>query len=333
MIAAAEMRRAVRRRAGRRPARSSPAPVPDIRLQKPAISVARNTNSKRRPSRALPMSVLRMIRNGAADHQQRHRREGAGARPGAEHAQSSAAGWWRAGRPDSTARRRQSRAQATATFALNARASRASNAVPARVFASAARGRQHILNERLTAPAGSRRPPPRPWHTRRRFEFRGGMSTLTHPPARAPRPVMRRRRGPNPLAAPLLVFAAVIVLAACYVAYVLWPRWPEAPVALDAPSLPIVVAGVAFNIEPAAIRVAVQRRPGAQERVDLAYLWPSLSRPIRRASRRSTALDARRPAVRHHRGRRRRRCRSPSGVKTIYPRYLARRRRPPDRRA
>src|SRR6185312_2111201 len=39
---------------------------PDIKLQKPAISVARNTNSKRRPSRALPMSVLRMIRNGAA---------------------------------------------------------------------------------------------------------------------------------------------------------------------------------------------------------------------------------------------------------------------------
>ena len=121
------------------------------------------------------------------------------------------------------------------------------------------------------------------------------MSTLTHPPARAPRPVMRRRRGPNPLAAPLLVFAAVIVLAACYVAYVLWPRWPEAPVALDAPSLPIVIAGAAFNIEPAAIRVAVQRRPGAQERVDLDYLWPSLM-PARSgaqadARRRSTARD------------------------------------------
>ena len=64
-----------------------------------------------------------------------------------------------------------------------------------------------------------------------------------------------------------------------YVAYVLWPRWPDAPVALDAPSLPIVVAGVAFNIEPAAIRMPVQRRPGTQERVDLAYLWPSLVPP------------------------------------------------------
>jgi hypothetical protein len=60
---------------------------------------------------------------------------------------------------------------------------------------------------------------------------------------------------------------------------VLWPRWPQAAVTLDAPSLPIVVAGVAFNVEPAAVRMAVQRRPGAQARVDLAYLWPSLTPP------------------------------------------------------
>ena len=59
----------------------------------------------------------------------------------------------------------------------------------------------------------------------------------------------------------------------------LWPRWPEAPVALDVPSLPIVVAGVTFNVEPAAIRNAVQRRPGTQARIDLAYRWPSLAPP------------------------------------------------------
>ena len=40
-----------------------------------------------------------------------------------------------------------------------------------------------------------------------------------------------------------------------------------------------MVAGVAFNVEPAAVRMAVQRRPGAQARVDLAYLWPSLTPP------------------------------------------------------
>lgn len=98
------------------------------------------------------------------------------------------------------------------------------------------------------------------------------MAYLTHQRQR-PR---KRRTGHNPLAAPLLVFAGVVVIAALYVAYVLWPRWPDAPVSLGAPSLPIVVAGTNFNIEPAAIREAIERRPGAQDRVDLAYLWPSL---------------------------------------------------------
>jgi hypothetical protein len=43
--------------------------------------------------------------------------------------------------------------------------------------------------------------------------------------------------------------------------------------------LPVTVAGVAFNLPPGAIRVPVQRRPGAHERVDLAFLWPSLEPP------------------------------------------------------
>ncbi len=89
----------------------------------------------------------------------------------------------------------------------------------------------------------------------------------------------RRRRRRNPLTVPVLLLAVGATIAASYVAYVLWPRWPDAPVALDAPSLPIVVAGVVFNIEPAAIRNAVQRRPGTQDRIDLAYLWPSLTPP------------------------------------------------------
>jgi hypothetical protein len=103
------------------------------------------------------------------------------------------------------------------------------------------------------------------------------MAYLTQePPVRRP---SKRRAGANPLAAPVLFFAAVCAIAVLYVAYVLWPRWPDAPVALDAPSLPIVIAGVTFNIEPAAIRQGVQRRPGTQERVDLSYLWPSLVPP------------------------------------------------------
>jgi hypothetical protein len=103
------------------------------------------------------------------------------------------------------------------------------------------------------------------------------MAYLAHqPPARRPQ---KRRAAPSPLTAPMMLFAAVTCIAAIYVAYVLWPRWPDAPAALDAPSLPVVIGGVAFNIEPAAIRQSVQRRPGTQERVDLSYLWPSLAPP------------------------------------------------------
>lgn len=104
------------------------------------------------------------------------------------------------------------------------------------------------------------------------------MAYLTQQP-QAVRPRPQRRRRASPLTAPVLLFSSVTLLAASYVAYVLWPRWPDAPASLDAPSLPVVIAGATFNIEPAAIRVSAQRRPGTQERVDLAYLWPSLLPP------------------------------------------------------
>jgi hypothetical protein len=97
--------------------------------------------------------------------------------------------------------------------------------------------------------------------------------------AHQPQSRHRKRRGHNPLFAPVLAFAAAIGLAICFVTYVLWPRWPDVPVALDAPALPIVVAGTSFSIEPAAIRMRVQRRPGVQERIDLAYVWPELTPP------------------------------------------------------
>jgi hypothetical protein len=78
-----------------------------------------------------------------------------------------------------------------------------------------------------------------------------------------------------------LVFALAVaagVAALGTVAFLLWPRWPAAA-GLDAPSLPITVAGVNFNIPPAAIRVPLQRRAGAQTRLDLAYLWPEFIPP------------------------------------------------------
>jgi hypothetical protein len=67
-----------------------------------------------------------------------------------------------------------------------------------------------------------------------------------------------------------------VLAVVAYIVYVLWPRWPGAPVALDAPELPITIAGVVFEVPPAAIRVPVQRRAGAHDRIDLAFMWPSL---------------------------------------------------------
>jgi len=93
---------------------------------------------------------------------------------------------------------------------------------------------------------------------------------------------LHRRNASVLFLVPLIVFAAVALSAFGYVAYVLWPRW-SAP-RLDAPPLPITVAGVAFNLPPAAIRVAAQRRAGAQERVDLVFLCRRCNHLIRSPS-------------------------------------------------
>src|SRR5262249_4353807 len=88
-----------------------------------------------------------------------------------------------------------------------------------------------------------------------------------------------RRRGGNLLALPLLLLVALVSAALGFVAYALWPRWPDAPVAADAPALPIVVGNVLFNVPPQVMRMTVQRHPGTQERIDLVYRWPSLTPP------------------------------------------------------
>jgi hypothetical protein len=91
-------------------------------------------------------------------------------------------------------------------------------------------------------------------------------------------------------------------------------------VSADAPALPITVGGVIFNVPPAAIRAPVQRHAGTQERIDLAFLWPSLQppEPVSKTSANGaprtldrlfvtvTASEAMPPMER---------------IKTIYPRY------------
>jgi hypothetical protein len=136
----------------------------------------------------------------------------------------------------------------------------------------------------------------------------------------------RRPRRSGALTLPLIGMLTLAVLAAGFIGYVLWPRWPGPPVPPDAPALPITVAGTPFNVPPAAMRIPLQRRAGAHERVDLAFLWPSLAPPDSGASGTrapgappqqtvdrlfvtiSAAGDSLAPAER---------------IKTIYPRYAA----------
>ncbi len=106
--------------------------------------------------------------------------------------------------------------------------------------------------------------------------------------------VLRSRlwRGSRSLWVVLAIVAVLMAAAGTFVSYILWPTWPKSAVPLDAPAIPVTVAGVLFNVPPAAIRAAVQRNPGAHERIDLVFLWPSLAPPTaddRVAAKMSTA--------------------------------------------
>jgi hypothetical protein len=105
-------------------------------------------------------------------------------------------------------------------------------------------------------------------------------------------PRSRLWRGSRSLWVVLASVALLMAAAGTFVSYVLWPSWPKSAVPLDAPAMPVTVAGVLFNVPPAAIRAAVQRNPGAHERIDLVFLWPSLAPPAadgRVATKMSTA--------------------------------------------
>jgi hypothetical protein len=78
---------------------------------------------------------------------------------------------------------------------------------------------------------------------------------------------------------PFVISVLLVAVATAFVSYVLWPTWPSDPTSLDAPAIPVTVAGVLFDVPPASIREAVQRHPGQQERIDLAFVWPSLTPP------------------------------------------------------
>lgn len=93
--------------------------------------------------------------------------------------------------------------------------------------------------------------------------------------------IPRHRARPKSLTPvlPIALLVALMVAAGTFIIYLLWPTWPKSQIAHEAPAIPITVAGVLFNVPPASIRAAVQRQPGAHERIDLAFLWPSLHPP------------------------------------------------------
>lgn len=91
------------------------------------------------------------------------------------------------------------------------------------------------------------------------------------------RPESRQRASGGLLAVPVAVIVVLCVAALVYVTYVLRPRLEFTAAALDAPALPIVVADRLFRVPPRAIRIALQRRSGTQERLDLTFFWPALT--------------------------------------------------------
>lgn len=142
--------------------------------------------------------------------------------------------------------------------------------------------------------------------------------------------VGRRRRAPRGrvhLASSLTMVALSLAgaMGLAYVGYLLWPRWPAAEAAADAPSVPVAVAGVTVNVPPAAIRVPLQRRPGAQPRLDLVFLWPDLTPPTP-PEKRIPAVEQKQPehlfvSIVAAEGT----LPLEERIKTIYPRYIVER--------
>ena len=149
--------------------------------------------------------------------------------------------------------------------------------------------------------------------------------SASHPGRRS----QNKRHGARLLAAPMIVLALVSTAAVIYVGYLMWPRWPGATASLDAPTLPVTVADVMFNVPPAAIRQNMQRKSGAHDRLDLAFVWPSLAPPD--ASATTAHVTAETPIDQIHPVERIFLTLSTSNGslapeerrKTIYPRYLA----------
>jgi hypothetical protein len=77
---------------------------------------------------------------------------------------------------------------------------------------------------------------------------------------------------------PVMVSGVIGTVAVGLVAYLLWPTWGSAP-SEDPGRLPVSVGATLFNVPADAFRIKVQKHSGAQERIDLNFLYPSLLAP------------------------------------------------------
>ena len=132
------------------------------------------------------------------------------------------------------------------------------------------------------------------------------------------------RNDPRGHLVPILAASAIAAGAIALVAYLLWPTWGTDP-ASDPARLPVSVGGTVFNVPTAAIRRKIQRHSGPQERVDLSFMFPSLTPPeAPRHVSADTVEEQPQPieriflSIAAHRDT----LAPDTRVRTIYPRYL-----------
>jgi hypothetical protein len=160
---------------------------------------------------------------------------------------------------------------------------------------------------------------PVPWTLPRDASFMTLFSTAQHI-ARG----SRERSGSHLI--PIVLGCAVTSGAIALVAYLLWPTW-GADASSSPARLPVSIGATLFNVPTMAIRMKIQRHSGPQERVDLAFVFPSLEPPDQSKHVSADAIEeAIQPIDRiflsiaaHHDT-----LAPDTRVRTIYPRYLER---------
>src|SRR6478752_4112102 len=123
---------------------------------------------------------------------------------------------------------------------------------------------------------------------------------------------------------PIVLGCAVAASAVAVVGYLLWPTW-GADASSSPARLPVSIGATLFNVPTMAIRMKIQRHSGPQERVDLAFVFPSLEPPDQSKHVSADAIEeAIQPIDRiflsiaaHHDT-----LAPDTRVRTIYPRYL-----------